>query len=258
MFRVSFAVLGGFLGGLMLLPLSSLAQVCGEDGVRLPSAPKTGRTEGHRQQLITRGENDCPSVSQPLTALTSSKASDYTFSAYPSFWFFVPFSKDQVAKLEFLLYDESETNLIYKTEVEVPSQAGLIEIAIPQQARYALKENQQYRWYFFLDCQNSSQEQPDLEVNGWITRRPLTATISQKIHSDQPIAVYSAYQEYGAWYDAVAVLGSSLRYHPNDFATRTIWNHLLACLELDWVTQAQFVDEPSDLPSARQVLFEWE
>ena len=244
------------LGGFALFPSPVFAQMCGGSDGMLPHTPKTGRTEGSRQQLITRGEENCPSPTQPLTALTSPQASDYTFSAYPSFWFFIPFNQGEIEQLEFILYDESERKMIYTTKIQAPSQAGLIEVKLPQEAEYALKESETYRWYFFLDCKNSPSQQPDLEVNGWITRHPLTATVSEKIHSKQFLTTYLTYQNHRAWYDAVTYLAETLRHDPDQVNAQIVWENLLACLNLNWVAQAQFVEEAINLKPKHQAQFE--
>lgn len=249
-------VLCSLLSSFLLFPPAVSAQMCGEVRSTLPNAPETGRTQGTRQQLITRGAENCPAPVQPLTALISPQASDYTFSAYPSFWFFVPFSHEQVEKLEFLLYDESEMKTIYRTQLRAPSQAGLIEVKIPEQAEYALKESQQYRWYFFLDCKDSPSLQPDLEVNGWITRRPLTQNVSRKIQSAHLLSTYLAYQNHNAWYDAVTYVAEILRANPDDPSARTIWDNLLACLQLPWVAQVPFVEEKPRQQSGHRALSE--
>lgn len=249
-------LLGLLLGNLAILSPAVFAQVCGEPNSIFPNPPQTSRTEGHRQQLITRGEDTCPSPVHPLTALTSPQASDNTFSAYPSFWFFVPFHQQQLEKLEFLLYDHSETELIYSTQVPVPSSPGLIEVKLPEQVEYALRENQQYRWYFLLDCKHSRSRQPDLEVNGWITRRPLTGIISQKIHSQPILSTYLAYQDAGAWYDAVSYSAAMIRANPQDATAQTLWENLLACLQLQWVVQAEFVEAKATRKLEPQVLSE--
>ena len=185
----------------------------------LPEVPRTGTPAGHPTPGTTRPRAVCQPTDKPLTALLPDSQNSYTTSKYPSFWVYVPYSAKQIRYLEFVLLDGAETATIYRTGIEIAGKSGLIKISIPEEAQYALQINQDYHWYLMLSCQNNEEEndEPDLVVDGWVTRKPAQSQLTQ-------------------WnYDAIASATEAHFARPEDEQITRDWQNLLTDLGYLWV-----------------------
>ncbi|HBL11617.1 MAG TPA: hypothetical protein DD379_09455 [Cyanobacteria bacterium UBA11162] len=206
-----------------------------------PEPPETGTPSGDPTPGTTRPEATCPETSKPLTALLANNGSDFTVSEYPTFWFYVPYAPNQISTIEFLLLDERERKTIYQTSVKLTERPGLIKITIPSEPQYALKLNENYRWRLNLDCEPDTTVEPDLMLNGWIQRIPITSQLENQLEAVKP-KEYIAYQDNGIWYDAITNLAQLHSADPENREFAQDWANFLESLGSNWVIQEPFVD----------------
>lgn len=194
-------------------------------GQQKPEPPKTGTPGGNPRPGTTRPALNCPRTQTPLTAIVANNGSDFTSSAQPTLWFYVPYRPAQISHLEFLLLDGSERKTIYRTLIQMTHQSGIVKVTMPAQSEYALALNQNYRWRLNLDCAPDTTVEPDLMVEGWIRRIAVDARSNPK--SDAPLQQYSTYVKAGLWYDAINHLAEHYFANPEDTRLRAAWTELL-------------------------------
>lgn len=88
-----------------------------------------------------------------------------TTSAYPTFWFYVPYQAGTHA--EFVLQDK-EQNQKYKTAFELLEIPGVISFTLPSTPEAELETNKNYYWYFKIKC--DPQGSTDDFVMGWVSQ----------------------------------------------------------------------------------------
>ena len=91
---------------------------------------------------------------------------------------------------------------LYQTSVAVSGDEGVVAIALPDEV--VLDLNQDYQWYFALECADSLY--PSTPIGGWVRRiEPDTAmqTVYEQSPSIEQAAELSA---MGLWYDTLAAL----------------------------------------------------
>ncbi|BAZ10288.1 hypothetical protein NIES4071_21030 [Calothrix sp. NIES-4071] len=202
-----------------------------------PKPPSTGTPKGNSSPGTTRPEVTCKQTSKPLTALNANNGNDYTVSENPSFWFYVPYTQDDVKRVEFLLLDGQETTTIYRTEIKLAAKPGLIKVSLPANSQNSLKPNQNYRWYLMLSCRASRSDEPDVVVDGWIQRKIFDS--NPQVNKSQKFIFYT---KNNIWYDAINDLAQQRFQNPNNTDIQNAWKNLLKLLGKDWVAQEQFVD----------------
>ena len=70
-----------------------------------PKPPNTGTPSGNPRPGTTRPETNCPQTPQPLTALVANNGRDLTYSKFPTIWFYIPYTSEQISEMEFFLFD---------------------------------------------------------------------------------------------------------------------------------------------------------
>ena len=183
-----------------------------------PPPPKPPRTPPPNQTQPAGGLNPinstCPDYEQQLTALVPRENPVLTTSAYPTFFFYIPYQAKDIRWGEFsLLLWPGEKQRLYKTRFTLPQTPGFVSITLPSVPKYALEEGQYYHWYLQLYCQGNTDLQPDLEVNGWVKR------------------VESATSDI--WYDTLANAAARLSASPQDARSRSEWVELLQVINLN-------------------------
>ena len=211
-----------------------------------PKEPKTGTPSGNTTPGTTRPETSCPATPKPLTALFANQGQDFTLAEYPTFLFYVPYTAQEIALMEFLLFDETQTKTIYHTSVKLSKKPGIIKIQLPPEARHSLAVNTTYYWRFNLDCEPDKTVAPDLVVQGWIRRIPLNSQIENELNSAIS-QEYLVYQNHSIWYDAIANLAELRFANPENSELTQAWTDTLESLELDWVISEPLVDSESEL-----------
>ena len=195
----------------------------------LPPAPRTGTPEGTSSAGGTRGESYmgqiCNSTNQSLIYLLDSGIRDFTIAAHPIFWLYSSYTPAQIDYLKFTLAEVATTKTIYRTQVNLQEQSGIMGIALPQEKQYALEPNKDYSWNLEVYC-SQQDSKPDLVFKGWLRRLPITASL-QKDLAAFPTRHYSVYLENNILYDALTNLARLRKEKPNDPQITKAWNHLL-------------------------------
>ena len=209
----------------------------------LPAPPDTGTPLGSRTPGGTRPQIACQQKSKPLTALAANNGKDFTISEYPTFWFYIPYTAAEVNSVEFALKDvESvQTRTVYRTAVQLPEQAGIIKITIPEESQYALEANKNYRWELMLSCGQGYE--PNLNIDGWV----------QKIDNKSQLETiawdnYLTYREQDIWYDAIDTLAKLHFTQPENSQLSQAWSELLQVLNLQELTEESLVSS-QQIPS---------
>lgn len=192
---------------------------------QLPPPPDTGTPTGDPTPATTRPQTTCPVTNRPLTALIANKNQDYTNKEYPTVWFYIPYSSQQISQLEFVLLDGSERQTIYRTAIKLTDKPGFIAVTIPSQPQYALQSHQLYRWYLMVDCQNTINDEPALVVNGWIRRMPNSSSESTVVP-----------------YDTIHELAQQHFANPKNEDINQAWDNLLRSLGYGWLVEESLAD----------------
>ena len=185
--------------------------------------PNTGTPTGDSKPGTTRPQAMCKVTKKPLTAINANNGQDFTTSQFPSFWFYIPYSRQEIKSLEFVVNNEKETKTIYKTSVQLLDKSGIINITIPSKQDYSLKVNATYRWYLNLKCKQNTDNEPDQVVNGWVKREPVNS--KEKI-----------------WHDYINNLAEQHFANPGNANLNRDWNKLLKAIHKEWVIQEKFVN----------------
>ena len=213
-----------------------------------PVPPDTGTPDGSTTPGGTRPGEICPNTQKPLTAIFANNGSDFTISEYPTFWFYIPYSSQQVGYIEFLLVDAEKSRTVYETAVRLIDKPGIIKITIPNKPEYTLETDKDYRWRLNLDCEKEIRTEPKLlVVEGWIRRVPITSELENQLEAVKP-QFYSAYKESGIWYDAIANLAQLHFANPNDQELSAAWTELLNMLQLNWLSGEEPLVDSELLP----------
>ena len=232
------------LGSLLLSSLPLRAQPQANPQL-LPPPPDTGTPTGRSTPGTTRPETTCPSVNLPLTALMANNGSDLTHVAYPTLWFYVPYTAAQVSRLEFLLLNRQETETVYQTVIQLQeNRPGIIKVTVPPQPQFALEPEQTYRWYLNLDCQPDRTTEPDLVVDGWMRRRLPSPNLQARVLAT-PERAHLIYQEEGLWYDAIDHLAQRSAAQPRDRTRTQTWVQFMDPLGHGQVAQTPFIKATS-------------
>jgi hypothetical protein len=213
-----------------------------------PPPPPNRGAPGSRGEGASRGE--CLANQQGLTALVplyqqpqgdQGQAGDVTqvwgltVSDRPSFWFYLPYTTEQIRSIEFVLQTNQDETLV-RMPVPQPAGTGIMQVKLPDSAP-PLAAGNLYHWFFKVRvvCQGqSANETATLDyVEGWIERSPTDPTIGAS--TVQPLSLQQAelYAEHGIWYDALTILAELRLANPADSAIATDWKNLLRSIGLE-------------------------
>ncbi len=208
--------------------------------------PDTGTPSGNTTPGATRPEANCPKTSKPLTAIFANQGQDFTVEEYPTFLFYIPYNAQQIALIEFLLLDETQTKTIYHTSIKLSNQPGIIKIQLTLDTDNSLAVNTDYTWRLNLDCKPDNTIAPDLVLQGWIRRIPLNNQINNELKLAESQA-YLVYQNHSIWYDAIASLAELHFANSEDSQLTNDWNNTLKSLGLDWIIAEPLVNSELEL-----------
>lgn len=189
-----------------------------------------------------------PEVATPLTALVpfkerglATKQKDkstqmdvwgLTTAERPTFWFYVPYTKD-VANLsaEFVLED-AEGNNVYRQAIALPLKPGVMSVPLPSTVA-PLEVDKTYRWDFKVHCNQQLTASYPVKVEGDIQRVSLQPSVAKQLAAAtdprEKIAIYAA---SGIWYDPLNMLAQLRLANPNDVSLATDWQSLLQSIKL--------------------------
>ncbi|MBD2514765.1 DUF928 domain-containing protein [Nostoc sp. FACHB-973] len=210
-----------------------------------------GRAPGGRVRGgATRGDFACPTAKPDLTALMPfTEEADGVVNVWakttlerPSWFFYVPYTKDVGNAVEFVLQDE-DSNEIFKQPIALPDKPGVIRVSLPSTGP-ALTLNKQYRWFFSINC-DKRKNAPWTFVEGVIQRVDLSQSTVKELETTEPLKRYAIYAQNGIWYEALATLAQLRQKNPKDTAVEAQWQNLLASIRLDDVAKKPLLlDKP--------------
>ncbi|MBE9065604.1 DUF928 domain-containing protein [Leptolyngbya cf. ectocarpi LEGE 11479] len=191
----------------------------------LPTVPPTRRPpSGNRTPGGGLGEFVCPATSQKLTAITPIDVQGNTLSTSPTFWFYMPYTTDEIESGEFSVLSEDDSDRVYKTSFKLPDQPGFVSITLPDSEASRLQEGTYYHWYLQLNCAADAEAKTPLNIDGWVQRIPSTPELEDEVINQSP----------DIWYDSLDYLAQQLQ---NGSGSRQDWETLLTSVELDELTQ---------------------
>ena len=201
--------------------------------IKLPTVPPSPAPPGGRTgEGGALNGNSCPQKQQELTVLTPENVHGFTLSAQPTFWFYVPYTSEelQVGEFSILTWDEEEQ--IYATSFTLPETPGFVSISLPTSGEVNLEEGQPYHWYVNVYCTAGVGADADLRLDGWV--QPLARTPER----EQQVSNATT----DIWYDSVDHLAGKLQSQSADsLASRQAWTDLLESVGLGDLSQAPFV-----------------
>jgi Domain of Unknown Function (DUF928) len=208
------------------------------------SPPGGRRTGGGRRDT-------CLNITPKLTALvpetqetaTVTNVWALTTEERPTFWYYVPYTKNSGYPAEFVLQNDKSVP-IYTKQVSLPQQAGIISIKIPANEP-ALELNKQYRWFFKVYCDQNRQA-PPMYVEGVINRVKLAADANQKLQTASALQRFAIYAENGIWHQALSTLIELKQQNPQDNAIKTNWSNLLTDIGLPEIVGMQIIPDDSN------------
>jgi hypothetical protein len=196
-----------------------------------PEAPPTGsptpageRTGGGTRPELTQS---CPETARPPTAITPETANGATTLAYPVIWFYIPFAADAVDSVEFSLLNRGETQVLYRTSIQLDNTPGIVSVAVPSDQASPLVENITYRWYLTLNC----QPKEPLETNDFTVTGAIWHTTSNP-----------EFRWDGVWFDTLNEVATAYRANPEDEVLRTRWIELLESVGLEHLIAAPLLE----------------
>ncbi|MEH2361753.1 DUF928 domain-containing protein [Nostoc sp.] len=226
----------------------------------LPKTPaRLSPVSGRRAGMGSR--DNCPAVPTPLTALVPFQEEQkvdgqanksiigvvegLTTSERPTFWFYIPYTKDlSNSSAEFSLQDSAE-NDIYRNAIALPSEPSVIGISLPSTA--SLEVDQTYRWYLKVHCNQETASIP-VYVEGDIKRINLDSGVMQQLEAaTNPRQKIIIYAEKGIWFDALNMLAQIRISHSNDASVQEDWQSLLHSINLDNIAKTPIVNLPNRL-----------
>jgi len=209
-----------------------------------PTPPNTGDTN---REAGASGRSICPIGSESnslITALvpiiqetdgqnesgtTSETVLGLTVDEHPTFWFYVPYWLTSECYAEFVLEDESGTEVYKTTLTDSQDSHGVVGIKLPA-TEPKLKMGQWYQWKlsFYLGVADT------INVNGWVQRVEMEEKTSQK--------GVSFYEQTGIWHDPLTKLANSRLQDPEDEELKTEWEKLLKAVNLEAIAQEPILD----------------
>jgi len=175
--------------------------------------------------------SSCKKTKQPLTALIPSKNPGLTTSAHPTFWFYIPYIREDIKRGEFVILTQDEKTVIYETTFQLSQTPGIVSISIPSSSKFGLEETKVYRWFLRIYCSKSRTNRADLVVDGSIKRVEMTAERERLISAASP----------DIWYDSLTRLGEVLLTSPQNENFKNDWNKLLESIGRKELSNEQLV-----------------
>ncbi|MEH2421858.1 MAG: DUF928 domain-containing protein [Nostoc sp.] len=209
-----------------------------------PGPPPGGRVRGGAKR------GGCPLTKPDLTALVAfTKQPNSVINVWgkttverPSWFFYVPYTKNLPYEVEFVLQDQ-DSNDIYRKAIALPDKAGVIRVSLPTTAP-ALTLDKQYRWFFTIDC-DKQKDSPPTFVNGVIKRVELNPAAVKELQTAEPLKRYAIYAQNGIWYEALMTLAQLRQKNPQDAALQAEWQNLLSSIGLkDIAAESILSDKP--------------
>ena len=233
---------------LISLPGNTKEKKSDRNSNRLPPAPDTGSPEedfsagGTRKKLE---DTICSEIEQNLVYLLGNRNREFTSSAYPTFWFHVPDTMNQITQMKFVVRELETGKKIYDRLIP-GEELGIIGIALPKEKKYALSPETNYAWSLEADC-SQPEEETKIALEGWLSRVSSNSKLQDRLAATPEAKKHAVYFQHNLLYDAVTQLAQRRMAKPNNPQIETAWSQLLT--ELGWqdLIQQESATEPSML-----------
>lgn len=200
---------------------------------RLPSPPDTGSPEedfsagGTRDEKL--GSDVCGFKKQQIAYLLGNQNREFTSSAYPTFWFYIPPTQHQIAQIEFAVTELETGKQVYKSVIGKTQQSGITGIELPKEKQYALSPEVTYTWSLEVDCSETDQELK-VALEGWLSRVSSDSKLEAQLTAASETEKHRIYLNHNLLYDALTQLAKSRIAQPKNNEIETVWNQLITTL----------------------------
>ncbi|MFN6462816.1 MAG: DUF928 domain-containing protein [Nostoc sp. DedVER02] len=209
-----------------------------------PGPPPGGRVRGGAKRGgLAAFKHDLTAL-VPFTQESNSVINVWgqTTLEHPSWFFYVPYTKDLRYAAEFVLQDQ-DSNEIYKKAIALPDKPGVIRVSLPTTAP-GLALDKQYRWFFTIS-RKQEQNSPPTFVEGVIQRVQLNPGVVKELQTTELLKRYAIYAQNGIWYEALTILAQLHQKNPKDPVLQTEWRNLLSSIDLnDIAAEPIFLEQP--------------
>lgn len=219
----------------LLIPQLGNAKEKKSSNSRLPSAPDTGSPE---EDFAAGGTRDnqpknalCSLDSERIVYLLGNDNREFTSSAYPTFWFYIPLSIKKVAQMKFVITELETGKKIYDRVIKDNQKSSIMGIEVPHEQRYALTPAINYSWSLKVDCAGRNRES-EIALAGWLSRSTLDNQLKPQLAAADEAEKYRVYLKHNLLYDALTEVAQNHIAEPNNIQVETAWNQLLA--KLGW------------------------
>ncbi len=156
-----------------------------------------------------------------------------TVEQRPSIMVYVPATTAQTA---FFSIQDENFNHHYQTSLQLPKQAGVMEIKLPDSVP-ALETGINYQYSLVMICGEDLEPDSPL-VSGWIQRVEPRNALNQKLS----VELASQLASDGLWYDALSTLAELRKSQPSNQAVVNSWQQLLNSAGLSEIAQEPLVN----------------
>lgn len=205
------------------IPTSSNIQL----SQRRPPEPSTGTPGGAQGGGGTRPteSSKCPKVNTSVVAFMPASAN--TTQESPTFWFYIPYSPQEVDSFTFVVIDEKERPIQPAKNIKLSATPGFISLRLPPTSK-PLEIGKQYSWFFSIYC--DGQNRQDRITRKGVVRRVLpTFPITNQTGMGM-LSLIDQYQKNGFWFDALNLLAELRRQEPTNTTVIADWNQMMASL----------------------------
>jgi hypothetical protein len=180
------------------------------------------------QRIVELGARSICPDKPALVALIPNHQPALSTEAFPTFWFYVPYTlPEEVLQLEL----STGEHVIYSDKFVAPSSPGIVGLQLPKTAQ-PLRLNTLYRWRLTVLCDSTQGPW----VFGYILREKKPKRITAATAMEQAVQFAKA----GFWFDTLTLLGERLQQKEDDLQARTFWRELLSAKAVDLYAWADF------------------
>ena len=232
---------------LLLLPQTGNTKEKKSNNNRLPPAPDTGSPEEDFSAGGTRDNKPkntlCGIDDQQIAYLLGNGNREFTSSAYPTFWFYIPHNKNEIAQTKFVITELETGKKIYNRTIQGTEATGMKGITLPKEKKNALSPGVNYAWSLEVECAETDRADK-LVLEGWISRKLGNSKLQNQLATAGDIEKHTVYLQHNLLYDALTELAQLRVAKPGSIQIKTAWNQLLT--ELGWqeLTQHRSATNP--------------
>ena len=178
----------------------------------------------------TGSRGDCPTVELGMKSIVGENSRfQLAANPFPTFWVYVPYTREQVPTGKFVLQDEAGENQFWETDFQLPEKTGIVGISLPT-SEQPLVPGKVYRWYFEVNCpgKSSNEEITPISVTGLVEFVPRPELQNQLNSTSLSIERAKIYAENGIWYDTITELVKLREELPENRDYENNWIELLS------------------------------